>query len=298
MILTMGCRERTRGALSIPGERPSGVFTAGVAQAYMNLKNQRIGNRAVILGSGDIGMIMARRLTLEGIKVDAVFEIRPYASGLPRNVEQCLKDYGIPLLLSHTVTKILGSRRLEAVEVSAVDEDLRPIPGTEKTYPCDTLILSVGLIPENELSGWPAWNWIPGPEARWWTSFIRPAFPGSLPREMYFTSTIWWISFPWKRSVWRIRWQDFWRRGCRRRTSCRNRRAHRLYRSPENNGAAGGDLLLPAPPAREEWLGGNPAGRHLSGKEKISAASAGGNGNHHSAKRKAAFGFCNKGGEP
>ena len=152
VILTMGCRERTRGALSIPGERPSGVFTAGVAQAYMNLKNQRIGNRAVILGSGDIGMIMARRLTLEGIKVDAVFEIRPYASGLPRNVEQCLKDYGIPLLLSHTVTKILGSRRLEAVEVSAVDEDLRPIPGTEKTYPCDTLILSVGLIPENELS--------------------------------------------------------------------------------------------------------------------------------------------------
>ena len=108
MILTMGCRERTRGALSIPGERPSGVFTAGVAQAYINLKNKMIGRRAVILGSGDIGMIMARRLTLEGAKVDAVFEIQPYASGLPRNIQQCLNDYGIPLYLSHTVTKIIG----------------------------------------------------------------------------------------------------------------------------------------------------------------------------------------------
>lgn len=152
VILTMGCRERTRGALSIPGERPSGVFTAGVAQAYINLKNKMIGRRAVILGSGDIGMIMARRLTLEGAKVDAVFEIQPYASGLPRNVEQCLNDYGIPLYLSHTITKIKGKTRLEAVKVSEVDENLKPIPGTEKEYPCDTLILSVGLIPENELS--------------------------------------------------------------------------------------------------------------------------------------------------
>ena len=152
VILTMGCRERTRGALSIPGERPSGVFTAGVAQAYINLKNKMIGRRAVILGSGDIGMIMARRLTLEGAKVDAVFEIQPYASGLPRNIQQCLNDYGIPLYLSHTVTKIIGEGRLRAVEVSRVDENLKPIPGTEKEYPCDTLILSVGLIPENELS--------------------------------------------------------------------------------------------------------------------------------------------------
>ena len=152
VILTMGCRERTRGALSIPGERPSGVFTAGVAQAYMNLKNKMIGRRAVILGSGDIGMIMARRLTLEGAKVEAVFEIQPYASGLPRNIEQCLNDYGIPLYLSHTVTRIKGAGRLEAVEVSQVDEHLKPIPGTEQEYPCDTLILSVGLIPENELS--------------------------------------------------------------------------------------------------------------------------------------------------
>ena len=115
VILAMGCRERTRGALAIPGERPSGVFTAGTAQAYMNLKNKSIGRRAVILGSGDIGMIMARRLTLEGVKVEAVFEIQPYASGLPRNIEQCLKDYGIPLYLSHTVTDIKGAGRLEAV---------------------------------------------------------------------------------------------------------------------------------------------------------------------------------------
>lgn len=152
VILAMGCRERTRGALAIPGERPSGIFTAGTAQAYMNLKNKSIGRRAVILGSGDIGMIMARRLTLEGVKVEAVFEIQPYASGLPRNIEQCLKDYGIPLYLSHTVTDIKGAGRLEAVEVSRVDQRLQPIPGTEKIYPCDTLILSVGLIPENELS--------------------------------------------------------------------------------------------------------------------------------------------------
>lgn len=152
VILTMGCRERTRGALSIPGERPAGVFTAGAAQTYINLKNKMVGRKVIILGSGDIGMIMARRMTLEGAKVEAVFEIQPYASGLPRNIEQCLNDYNIPLYLSHTVTKIKGHHRLEAVEVSQVDEKMNPIPGTEKEYECDTLILSVGLIPENELS--------------------------------------------------------------------------------------------------------------------------------------------------
>ena len=152
VILTMGCRERTRGALSIPGERPAGVFTAGAAQAYINLKNKMVGKNVIILGSGDIGMIMARRMTLEGAKVQAVFEIQPYPSGLPRNIEQCLNDYQIPLYLSHTVTKIIGHNRLEAVEVSQVDENMQPIPGTEKRYDCDTLILSVGLIPENELS--------------------------------------------------------------------------------------------------------------------------------------------------
>lgn len=152
VVLAMGCRERTRGALAIPGARPSGVYTAGVAQAYINLKNRMIGKNAVILGSGDIGLIMARRLTLEGVNVHGVFEINPYPSGLSRNIEQCLNDYNIPLHTSHTVTQIKGKARLESVVVSRVDESLSPIPGTEKEIFCDTLILSVGLIPENELS--------------------------------------------------------------------------------------------------------------------------------------------------
>ncbi|MDR3259066.1 MAG: NAD(P)/FAD-dependent oxidoreductase [Fusobacteriaceae bacterium] len=152
VILAMGCRERTRGALAIPGERPTGVFTAGVAQSYMNIYNTMVGKNVIILGSGDIGMIMARRLTLEGAKVIAVFEILPHPSGLPRNIEQCLNDYNIPLYLSHTVTNIDGDKRLKGVTVSKVDEKLNVIPNTEKYYECDTLILSVGLIPENELS--------------------------------------------------------------------------------------------------------------------------------------------------
>lgn len=152
VILAMGCRERTRGALAIPGRRPAGVWTAGVAQTYINLKNIMVGQEVVILGSGDIGMIMARRLTLEGAHVKGVYEILPYASGLPRNVEQCLNDYGIPLHLQHTVTEIHGKDRLEAVTVSRVDEQRNPIPGTEEKISCDTLILSVGLIPENELT--------------------------------------------------------------------------------------------------------------------------------------------------
>ncbi len=152
VILTMGCRERTRGAIGIPGERPTGVLTAGVAQAYMNLFNTMPAKEVVILGSGDIGMIMARRLTLEGAHVKAVFEIQPYPSGLPRNIEQCLNDYDIPLYLSHGITAIHGNTRLTGVTVSKVDENFKPIPGTEKEYQCDTLILSVGLIPENELS--------------------------------------------------------------------------------------------------------------------------------------------------
>ena len=152
VILTMGCRERTRGALGIPGERPTGVFTAGVAQAYINLYNRMVGKEVVILGSGDIGMIMARRLTLEGAHVQAVFEIQPIPSGLPRNIEQCLNDYGIPLYLSHTITDIHGNERVTGVTVAQVDEHMKPIPGTEEEYTCDTLLLSVGLIPENELS--------------------------------------------------------------------------------------------------------------------------------------------------
>lgn len=152
VILAMGCKERSRGALGIPGERPAGVFTAGTAQAYMNLYNRMPAREVVILGSGDIGMIMARRLTLEGAHVQAVFELMPHPSGLPRNIIQCLEDYGIPLYLSHTVTEIHGDARLTGVTVSQVDEHLRPISGTEKRYDCDTLILSAGLIPDNQLS--------------------------------------------------------------------------------------------------------------------------------------------------
>lgn len=152
VVLAMGCRERTRGALGIPGERPAGVFTAGVAQAYMNLYNHMVGREIVILGSGDIGMIMARRLTLEGAHVKAVYEIQPTPSGLPRNKRQCLDDYGIPLYLSHTIVDIHGNARVSAVTVAQVDEHLAPIPGTEQRVECDTVILSVGLIPENELS--------------------------------------------------------------------------------------------------------------------------------------------------
>lgn len=152
VVLAMGCRERSRGALGIPGERPAGVFTAGTAQAYMNLYNRMPAKEVVILGSGDIGMIMARRLTLEGAHVQAVFEIMPHPSGLPRNIIQCLEDYDIPLYLSHTVTDIHGDTRLTGVTVSQVDEHLQPIAGTEKKYDCDTLILSVGLLPDNQLT--------------------------------------------------------------------------------------------------------------------------------------------------
>ncbi len=152
VLLTMGCRERTRGALATPGTRPSGVYTAGVAQSYINLQNIMVGREIVILGSGDIGLIMARRLTLEGAHVKGVYEVQSYPNGLPRNIEQCLNDYQIPLHLSHTVVEIKGRERLSSVVVAACDERFRPIPGTEEEIPCDTLILSVGLIPENELT--------------------------------------------------------------------------------------------------------------------------------------------------
>lgn len=152
VVLAMGCRERTRSEIKIPGSRPAGVFTAGLAQRYINIENLKPGSRAVILGSGDIGLIMARRCTLEGISVEGVYELMPYANGLRRNVKNCLDDFGIPLHLSTTVTRVIGHDRVEAVEVSQVDEQLAPIPGTERIVPCDTLLLSVGLIPENELS--------------------------------------------------------------------------------------------------------------------------------------------------
>ena len=152
VVLAMGCRERTRSEIKIPGSRPAGVFTAGLAQRYINIENLKPGSHAVILGSGDIGLIMARRCTLEGISVEGVYELMPYANGLRRNVKNCLEDFGIPLHLSTTVTRVIGHDRVEAVEVSQVDERLAPIPGTERVVPCDTLLLSVGLIPENELS--------------------------------------------------------------------------------------------------------------------------------------------------
>jgi len=151
-VLAMGCRERTREMIEIPGTRPAGVFTAGSAQNLVNLQNLRVGNTAVILGSGDIGLIMARRLTFEGVAVKGVFEILPWASGLERNVRQCLLDFGIPLELRSTVVEIRGRDRVESVVVAKVDEGLAPIAGTESVIPCDTLLLSVGLIPENELS--------------------------------------------------------------------------------------------------------------------------------------------------
>ena len=152
IILAMGCRERTRGAIAIPGTRPAGVFTAGAAQRYVNVEGYMPGKRVVILGSGDIGLIMARRMTLEGAKVLACVEVMPYSSGLNRNIVQCLQDFGIPLFLSHTVTDIRGKDRVEQVVVSEAGPDRKPIPGTEMVFDCDTLLLSVGLLPENELT--------------------------------------------------------------------------------------------------------------------------------------------------
>ena len=152
IVLNMGCRERTRGAIAIPGDRPAGIFTAGAAQLYMNVEGYMVGKRVLILGSGDIGLIMARRMTLEGAKVLACVELMPYSNGLTRNIVQCLNDYNIPLYLSHTITNIKGKARVEQVTVSKVDENRRPIPGTEMVFDCDTVLLSVGLIPENELS--------------------------------------------------------------------------------------------------------------------------------------------------
>ena len=152
VILAMGCRERPRGALNIPGYRPAGIYTAGSAQRLVNMEGYLPGKEVVILGSGDIGLIMARRMTLEGAHVNVVAELMPYSGGLKRNIVQCLDDYGIPLKLSHTVVKIHGKKRVEGVTLAQVDAQAKPIPGTEEFYPCDTLLLSVGLLPENELS--------------------------------------------------------------------------------------------------------------------------------------------------
>jgi NADPH-dependent 2,4-dienoyl-CoA reductase/sulfur reductase-like enzyme len=177
VVLAMGCRERTRGALCIPGSRPAGIYTAGLAQSYINLHNTMVGKEVIILGSGDIGMIMARRMTLEGASVKAVFEVLSYPSGLPRNKEQCLNDFNIPLYLQHTVTRIHGQGRIEGVTVSKVDDRFFPISGTEQYFSCDTLILSVGLIPENELS------LLAGVELDNWTrgAYVDDSFQTSCP---------------------------------------------------------------------------------------------------------------------
>lgn len=175
IVLAMGCRERTRGAIAIPGYRPSGVWSAGTAQRYLNMEGYLVGKRVFILGSGDIGLIMARRMTLEGAKVLGVAELMPYSNGLPRNMKQCLEDFDIPLYLSHTVTKIEGKNRVSGIEISQVDEKLQPIKGTQKHFDVDTLLLSVGLIPENGLSE----------EA---DIVLHPRTKGPLVNECYMTS--------------------------------------------------------------------------------------------------------------
>jgi len=176
VVLAMGCRERTAGAISLPGTRPSGIYTAGAAQNFINLQNIMVGHRVVILGSGDIGLIMARRMTLEGAKVEAVFEILPYASGLPRNIQQCLNDYDIPLYLSTSVINVHGKGRLTGVTVAEMDR-FQPVPGTERFVPCDTLLLSVGLIPENELSAGASVKM----ESRTSGAFVDDTFMTSIP---------------------------------------------------------------------------------------------------------------------
>ena len=196
IVLAMGCRERPRGALCTPGTRCAGIYSAGTAQRFVNLEGLMPGKRVVILGSGDIGLIMARRMTLQGAKVLACVELMPYSSGLNRNIVQCLQDYDIPLYLSHTVTDIRGRERLEGVTVSEVDEKRNPIPGTEIEFDCDTLLLSCGLIPENELSLGQALRSPPPPPEPWSMNPSRPACPESLHAAMCFTCTIWSIMCP------------------------------------------------------------------------------------------------------
>ena len=178
VVLATGCRERTRGAIAIPGTRPAGVYTAGTAQNLMNTKNLMVGRRVVVLGSGDIGLIMARRLTLEGAQVLCVAEQKPAPGGLERNIIQCLYDFGIPLHLQTTVTRIFGARRLEGVELSQVDGAGRPIPGTGRRVDCDTLLLSVGLIPENEISAQAGVSLDPGSNGAVTDRFLQTSVPG------------------------------------------------------------------------------------------------------------------------
>ena len=191
VVLAMGCRERPRGALNIPGTRPAGIYTAGTAQRLVNMEGRLPGRRVVILGSGDIGLIMARRMTLEGAKVLCVAELMPYSGGLKRNIVQCLDDFGIPLKLSHTVVDIQGRERVTGVTIARV-ENGRPVPGTEEHFDCDTLLLSCGLLPENELSRGAGIALSPVTGGLWWTNACRPVCPASLRRAMCSMSTTWW----------------------------------------------------------------------------------------------------------
>ncbi len=192
VILAMGCRERPRGALNIPGYRPAGIYSAGTAQRLVNIEGFMPGREVVILGSGDIGLIMARRMTLEGAKVKVVAELMPYSGGLQRNIVQCLDDFGIPLKLSHTVVDIDGKERVKGITLAQVDNTGKPVPGTEEYYECDTLLLSCGLIPENELSRnmgveiEPITN---GPSVN---ESLETNIEGFLPAAMYFTCMTWW----------------------------------------------------------------------------------------------------------
>ena len=186
VVLAMGCRERSRGALNIPGYRPAGIYTAGTAQRLVNIDGYMPGKRVVILGSGDIGLIMARRMTMEGAKVLAVAEIMPYSGGLKRNIVQCLEDFNIPLKLNHTVIDIEGKERVEAVTIAKVGPDRKPIPGTEIRYECDTLLLSCGLLPENELSRNAGVTLSKVHRDLWSTTVLRQIVRGYLPVEMYF----------------------------------------------------------------------------------------------------------------
>ena len=193
IVLAMGCRERPRGALNIPGYRPAGIYTAGTAQRLVNMEGYLPGREVVILGSGDIGLIMARRMTLEGAHVNVVAELMPYSGGLKRNIVQCLDDYGIPLKLSHTVVKIHGKKRVEGVTLAQVDAQARPIPGTEEFYACDTLLLSVGLLPENELSRQAQVSLNPVTNGPLVDEIWKQMWRGFLPVAMCCMYMIWWI---------------------------------------------------------------------------------------------------------
>ncbi len=196
IVLGMGCRERTRGAIGTPGTRPAGVYTAGAAQRYVNMEGYLVGKRVLILGSGDIGLIMARRMTLEGAKVLACVEVMPYSGGLTRNIVQCLNDFDIPLYLSHTIVDIQGKDRVEKAIVAEIGPDRKPIPGTEMEFDVDTILLSVGLIPENELTKQAGIEMDPRTKGAIVYENMETSIPACLPAATWCRCMIWWTLFP------------------------------------------------------------------------------------------------------